>query len=278
MATTIDYVSDWAARLRSRLYEQYHSTVTWNQWVDNVLGPQFQDLEDAGQSLLTLPSIDDSVGAQLDVIGRIVGQSRLGFDDPTYRMLLKARVLSNRSTGTTEDIYKVMLALFGAGMIYVPGITKQFSLRITSVLTVVQAVIGASFLGTSKEAGARGVFEWQEAVDASMFAFATPATVSTTLAAGATAGVTSSIQITDPVGFPTDGGNVVLDVSTALEETVTYAAILDIAGQWFLALSAAVARTHAIGCTVDLVNGTGIGFGDASDTTIGGQFAGAVQA
>lgn len=170
---TIDYVESWAQRLRGRLYAQFRNATTWQKWCDEILGPQFQDLEDATQSLLSLLDIDNSVGAQLDMIGRYVGQPRLGLLDVTYRLYLRARVLANKSTGTVEEIFAIMRALYGAsaGPRYLPGYVKQFAIRITKTLTRTEALVGVSFLGSSKEAGARGLLEWRETDSASVFTF-----------------------------------------------------------------------------------------------------------
>ena len=171
---TIDYVDDWAARLRSRLFTQFRDATSWQAWCDEVLGPQFQDLEDAAQTLLTLLDIDASEGVQLDNIGRIVGQSRNGVNDPTYRLYLSARVLANKSTGTVDDIFKVMRALFGQDETqptYHGGWVKQFAIRIGEALTRAEALIAVEFLGDAKEAGARGILEWTESPPASMFQF-----------------------------------------------------------------------------------------------------------
>ncbi len=169
----IDYISDWRKRLRGRLYTQFRNKVTWEKWVQ-LLGRQAQDVEDAGQSLLTLWDIANSEGANLDRIGRAIGQKRLGTDDPTYRLYLFARVVSNKSTGTPENIYAVMRALFGddAGPVYKGGWVKQFAVKIAGVvLTRAQALVAVEFLHTSKESGARGILEWQESPTAALFTF-----------------------------------------------------------------------------------------------------------
>lgn len=164
----LDYISNWTARIRSRLYTQFRNKVTWEKWVQ-LIGRQNQDLEDAGQTLFTFFDIDENEGTQLDLIGRFIGQGRLGYGDPTYRLLLKARVLANKSKGTPENLYAVQRALFAKAMLYTFGGVKTFSLRIKEAITAVEAVVGAAFLGDSKEAGARGLFEWQEDIDSEMF-------------------------------------------------------------------------------------------------------------
>jgi hypothetical protein len=174
MSSAIDYVNDWSARLRSRLYQQFKSSVSWQQWCDEVLGPQFQDLEDAGQTLLTLLSIEDSEGVQLDNIGRHIGQPRSGVDDETYRLYLSARVLANKSDGTAEDIFKVLRALYGQDETrptYHGGWVKQFAVRVAAAITRTEALVGVQFLGDTKEAAARGILEWIESAPASVFQF-----------------------------------------------------------------------------------------------------------
>lgn len=168
---TIDYITDWEGRLRGRLYEQFKGKVTWTAIVQ-LLGRLAQDWEDAAQSVLTIISIGDSVGAQLDNLGRIVGQPRNGLDDDTYRLYLGARIIANKSNGTAEDIYRVFRALFGAlGFLYIFGGTKTFVMRVLSALTSSQVAAALTFLRDSKEAGARAILEWQEFPDAEAFVF-----------------------------------------------------------------------------------------------------------
>lgn len=77
-------------------------------WLDQV-----QDLENAAWRCATERSVDTAIGAQLDQIGVIVGQPRLGLDDEDYRPLIRARVLANRSEGTVGDLYAVARAAMG---------------------------------------------------------------------------------------------------------------------------------------------------------------------
>lgn len=264
--TTIDFISDWASRLRGRLYTQFRNKVTWEKWV-TLLARQAQDLENAGQTLFSLLDIDNSEGVQLDTIGRIVGQERLGFDDVGYRLLLRARIISNKSTGTTEDLYKVFRALFGSGMAYIPGIVKQFVLRITTVLTPLQAAIGVQFLGDAEEAGARGILEWQEFSNDSMFYTANCAILTLGLA-------TANVFLCDGSdGFP-DSGSVIIDFGLPNQETLTYTRLSP--GAFLSPIE--LAFDHSPGASVELVGDDGLGFGDVNDASVGGHFSGAAQA
>lgn len=173
----IDYVKDWAARLRSRLYTQFRNKVTWEQWIVHVLAPQFQDLEDSAQTLNTLLDIDNSYGVQLDIIGVIVGQKRLSTDDATYRVHIKARIQANRSTGTPEDLYKVFRALLGdtIGLVITTRASdvKAFTLRVRGDITSAQVTVALLFLGIAKEASVRGLLEWIEVPEAQVFRYDT---------------------------------------------------------------------------------------------------------
>jgi hypothetical protein len=125
-AITVDFIPNWSTRLKTRLYTQFRNKDTWNAFCD-LLGRQFDDLEASGQSLFSLLDIDNSAGVELDAIGRIVGQPRLGADDATYRLYLRARIISNDSTGSSEDIYKVMRALFETTAVGITAALSTFS-------------------------------------------------------------------------------------------------------------------------------------------------------
>lgn len=84
---------------------------------------EIQTLEDTLWEMLELRTIDGADLARLKVIGKIVGQPRLGFDTEHYRTLIKARALANVSRGRGSDIFGVLDLLLGPGdyAIYTPG-------------------------------------------------------------------------------------------------------------------------------------------------------------
>lgn len=169
----IGYISDWQKRLRSRLYLQFRTKTTFQALAD-MLAIQAQDLEDAFQSLLTITSIDDSEGTQLRTIGRIIGQQNLGWTDAVYRTYLKVRVLVNRSRGTVEDLYAILLLGFGDKNWRV-RIAGTKTILITSQDEVTADQVGAIllFLLSAKDAGARLILEYRTVPIASVFRFDT---------------------------------------------------------------------------------------------------------
>jgi len=67
-------------------------------------GNHIQTLENEVRKLLYIFKIDNSEGTQLDNIGELVGQGRLGYNDVYYRILLKTKIGANVSEGDIERI------------------------------------------------------------------------------------------------------------------------------------------------------------------------------
>ena len=59
--------------------------------------------------------LGNAIGAQLDVLGRIVGAPRQGFDDRSYEQLIRAYIRAQKSEGKPEDIYAVFRILIAPG-------------------------------------------------------------------------------------------------------------------------------------------------------------------
>lgn len=78
-------------------------------WLTSYIN-QIQDLEDVFWEIVTERCLDDAVGEQLDGLGEIVGESREGRDDDTYRVAIRARRLLNQSQGTPEELMTIVSA------------------------------------------------------------------------------------------------------------------------------------------------------------------------
>lgn len=63
-------------------------------------------------------NINEAEGEQLDQIGTIVGQERLGFDDDFYRILLQARIGANVSNGEAERVIDTIKLLTQADFVH----------------------------------------------------------------------------------------------------------------------------------------------------------------
>ena len=80
----------------------------------SFFGNQCQDIENAARKLLYNIDVDNSEGVQLDNIGDIVGQDRLGYNDEYYRILLKVKMGINVSEGEIERILTLWRTLTGS--------------------------------------------------------------------------------------------------------------------------------------------------------------------
>lgn len=74
---------------------------------------QIQAVENVLQELLDERNIDVAVGDVLDLFGKVVGQPREGRTDDDFRLWIKARILINKSSGLTEEMYTVLKLITG---------------------------------------------------------------------------------------------------------------------------------------------------------------------
>jgi hypothetical protein len=72
-------------------------------WLSGAAG-----LEYAAHQLFLERSVDSAIGAQLDVVGKLAGQKRNGLVDDVYRRYIRARIRANRSTGSLNDLLRVL--------------------------------------------------------------------------------------------------------------------------------------------------------------------------
>jgi len=89
---------------------------------------QVQDLEDALFELLQERDLNTAIGAQLDTLGAIVGEGRLGRNDDDYRLAIRGRILVNLSEGTPIDLLH-LLEVLGEGSAVV--LTEYFPAALT---------------------------------------------------------------------------------------------------------------------------------------------------
>lgn len=111
------YISDHIARAKDRLIEQYKEKPKIEGLLEAIVKP-LQELEDLFLALGTERWIDSAIGAQLDVVGKIVGAQReVGQNDEDYRLAIKAQIIMNLNQGTPEEI--IAAAKFFIGSIFI---------------------------------------------------------------------------------------------------------------------------------------------------------------
>lgn len=132
-----------------------------------TLATPFQSLENALSQLLLERSIDTAVGAQLDVIGRIVGEVRNGLSDADYRRYCRARIKVNRAKGLIEDLISVTdLIVYDNNAYYeidnqgiATVVVRIQNLQVSDALSD----IVISFLRDTVSAGVRVILEYLDA-------------------------------------------------------------------------------------------------------------------
>lgn len=100
-----------------RLLFQYKGSTNLRNMITILIGDQVQNLEDAIFSLYGRLDIDGSSGIQLDRIGTIVGQERLGLADAEYQLFIKAKIAVNVSEGDAERIISTWKLMTGADQV-----------------------------------------------------------------------------------------------------------------------------------------------------------------
>lgn len=102
---------------KNRLLEQYKKEPGIEGLIESYFGNQIQDLEDVLQLFFDRLNIDISEGVQLDGIGKIVNQDRLGLTDELYRLFLKGRIGANVSEGDIERLIEVWKTITQANIV-----------------------------------------------------------------------------------------------------------------------------------------------------------------
>lgn len=164
-ATIIDPIHDLdiTTEALGRLIQQYQTPNTGA--LIQALAAPAQDLEDALFQLLQNRWIATAVGAQLDVLGAIVGQARQAFTDTFYRLAIQARVLINRSSGGPEQLYSMLKLVIPAGATLALEYFPPASFNMTiggAALTYALGTLLASFVRQARAAGVGGWTVWSD--------------------------------------------------------------------------------------------------------------------
>lgn len=94
----VDHLIQWFRRPRNSEYLR-------------VVCGQGQAIEDVLWQLNTAFDVDNALGDQLNLLGKIVGELRGGRDDEDFRAAVRTRILVNSSNGRIEDLIAIILSL-----------------------------------------------------------------------------------------------------------------------------------------------------------------------
>jgi len=139
-------------------------------------GAQVQEIEDALYDIHVGYDLDNAVGDQLDILGKVVAQARDGATDAEYRPRIRARIRALLSSGSTEDLLAVLAALLGTEAL--GAFTHHYEgpqgqrLLVNSTLTADLAAVAGALIGRARAAGERTIFDWFESAEAGAFTLA----------------------------------------------------------------------------------------------------------
>jgi hypothetical protein len=265
---------DHVAGALSRLLEQWKGKPNIAALLSSLAGAS-QPIESALQQLLTQRFVTTAIGAQLDVLGSLVGQPRNGLSDADYARYIQARISTNRSSGTIEDLITVArLVLVGTtGLITItPRTVASVEALITgTAVSDALAAILIAFLEDAHAGGVHLVLLTQPALDAATFFTGTTVFVTGALSPGATQAfcfTPNGQTAVDFARFP-NSGSLIFEQGTATTETVAYSSKVILPGPFYgFNLSAPLAIAHGASTAITLASGLGLGLGDGTE---GGQ-------
>lgn len=100
-------IDNYVELAQSRLVQLFRENKSNNDLLGNLVTP-IQELEEEFFQLLNLKSIENGIGYQLDVIGKILNVDRNGVSDDEYKVLLYIQTLINNSGGEPESIINIL--------------------------------------------------------------------------------------------------------------------------------------------------------------------------
>lgn len=129
---TVVYADDGAITLHtplalSRLIERWRGKPNLAAILASYTD-QLQLLENVLWDIVTMRLPDYAGTAQLDVIGKIVGEPRQGQNNAQYRARIKVQIRINQSFGTPKDVIEVLQLLDPATFTYTEKGTAYFEI------------------------------------------------------------------------------------------------------------------------------------------------------
>lgn len=168
----LEHVTDHEDRALARLIQQLKGKPRLEGLLRAFVS-EVQAVEDALWQVFDQRLLDNAVGAQLDLLGRVVGRERAGMDDDSYRTHLRVQIRLNLGSGTARDVLETFALLVNADLSRLEleeQYPAAFVLRVLGALPVT-VDDAADILGRAKAAGVRALLEWREGSEAVAFRF-----------------------------------------------------------------------------------------------------------
>jgi len=108
----------------SRVIEQFEDKPNIVGTLDAFL-QETQKVEDLAFEVNSAFDLDTAIGEQLDVIGRLIGETRQGKSDELYRAAIRNRIVANSADGTIDNIISIVKNSLGPSVTY-PNLINLF--------------------------------------------------------------------------------------------------------------------------------------------------------
>lgn len=213
-------ITEHEVQALARLVEQFKSKTNLRKLVGTLAG-RAQGVEDVLYAIEVQTILDNATDAQLDMLGRIVGEPRgTSADDAEYRQRIQARIRLNQSSGTTKDIYAVFrLLLPNAALVLTEFFPAGFVLDVDQV-SPVDVPLYSGFLKQAKSGGVGAQLKYKLTGADTAFTCA----LATMMSAWRDSDGPQDIPVYSTEGFPENGSITIIsgDGAGANTETVTY--------------------------------------------------------
>lgn len=161
----MDKIASHSAEALKRLPEVLKNKPQLAAWITALCQPA-QTIEDVLYQLLVERTVDAGSGAQLDTLGKIVGQPRDGLNDTDYRRYIRARIATNKSSGLTNELLHIARLIVNdsdANIRWDPSYPTAGTITVSSIpFDATLASILVKFLRAAAASGVRILLEWTE--------------------------------------------------------------------------------------------------------------------
>lgn len=128
----LDKINNYVSLAQDRLIQQYKEKPRMLGFVEAIVKP-LQELENAIFDFSDNMWLDKATGKQLDVLGSIAGEERLGRADEDYKAAIFARIAMNVSGGEPDSIISGVQSFIGQGSVeYNEMYPANFHIHITT--------------------------------------------------------------------------------------------------------------------------------------------------
>lgn len=270
-------IADHRAEAILAMPQEQQGKATIELLIEVCAGPA-NDLEDVLYQLLTERFIDTAIGAQLDLIGKIVLQARNGLGDDDYRRYLRARIAANNSEGLISDFIRVTRSVLNDPTLSVTCAREdsaQLSVYIAGgVLATAVANILLEFLQATRMGGIRLLVHYFETIEAESykpgFLYSTAALVTPV----STEVVLESAEDGALDSIPAAGTLVLMQSASYFE--ITYTGV-SVAGGEATFSGISTPPTILFAGVSALLYNQDTGQGDATDSAIGGRMSSVLE-